>query len=1555
MALPYTSFGQVTGSLSSGSYLSTQDMSLFYVSQSRDVWFGFSPNDVLELSVYDTENNFVSWSVVDQQRNFKDVTLTYINELDTTVTYTYKELIRDFILYKNDKYLAGVTEDLLLENTTDGTNKLSYVFTRNLAGSHVSPLSIKEISPSRKEVKLIPKGGNTISYTAFCLKKFPIGDVAPVLISATQQCPYDQIYRLIKPKYVQAINWLQTIFFLTDDGSVLTFLRNLYEDYIKYTSLSSTQITSGLEPTKIFRIQGIRTYFSNYLLERYNGVSDFDSIEQVFGSIVNKRLDIRFGPYANQQGEDYKAARQFCYDFFFTYFYEATIHRFQNLHQDKYYSYLKNSLNFGNNRYSTIIDHDYWDERTDATDPFTLVVKLASELPSDISEKDNCWVSNLSMVPYVVNAVILNPVKYKTIRISSANFGSPSLFVSKQNSNKLYSSDDLTMNTTTEDQITTNRTEAILNTDYGSFSNFIVFSSAANRVNIFKTKATKWYTLNITLATLDARYNLSLSSSVTYPYYTSERNSIVSQMTDLVDSFDGYESYLFNSDNFVYIPQSSSFADSVYVADYDSLSEEYDRNNKDSLINNIPGFIYKDTDSEDYLTFLNMVGHHFDNIYTYVAAMPIARQIHNQMSSSLPLQTLQELLGSFGWSVDDIIGSLNIDDVYLNSLDASTYNAISAEERLKIIWNRILNTLPGLYKTKGTEECVRYLLSCYGIPTELLTVREFGGTDWSEDVEPTYKLDEKLYMMRFSGPSDYVEGPIPFSVMTVEFKFAVESSSFYSNFSVHPLFTVIPSPYTTVDSHSWYIGVQKVPGQFMGQVIFQMGSGSTGARLTSSIMPIFNGDPFSVLVRRNDPYSVFEDTTTEDAPPLKYDLTVQRSDNGIVLFQSTNSVILETQDNMVFSNYGKFRLGNGGLLAPNYFIGTLDKLNIWDIPLSDLDFDEHVNDFNAYSYSGSNANQHLWVRVASDFPVSLYDTISGSPAVWVDNRSSYYAIPNYFSSGSTSSSINLTLYSASYNLSDGTSSFDIFHSRWLSYYPSGSVDIYAQNFPQILDPNWSASFNGCLWVTHSVFPYNFRAYSFQQDIDASKWGPNRYRNKKIRKIDQSVESRFDARERSTFETDTSLSGESNQVGFFVDPQDAKNKDILRYVGKAGIMEMISNPADLYNDRYALLKNKNVEYNSYGNKRTLFNELITIYKFYFDKSIFSAIKNVVPARSNILTGIVVEPTLLERPKYQHRPLTCSYQDIVYSATISGIATMSMEDKWSNFNTDWDAISASNPSMISSLPPSYTQIVDITYINDPVRQKPVNLLGNYYPDELDTIQRTRYSDYQAINAIDVNRNPILGTLTQNKLGNLVFTGSITQSTVPYLLKVWKRYDLFGRSGPYYHTDIPEENLYTSTSVWLYDYEIVNYDFRYSMSYFENNEPRGASDPSTNYFYPSYSHSMNTFVNTPNLIVSNVRATNIQPDFVTFNLELLPCFTYFELVGDYPRNHYTHKSTQFSKIKYPKYITSNSSSIFVKGRQTINSTISETGIDDGTFPVQTFNVSNVNVMNTNNVLEQ
>ena len=1591
MSLPYPLLGNFTGSVYSASILNEQDNSLFYVSQSGDVWYGFSTKDVIEVSTYDIDDNtMLNWSVLGQQKTFNTVTLTYLDALNVPHEYSYRELVRDFIQYKNNQILINPIDDLTVMGVTSGSFKVSYNFNREMAGSPLNPLSIKEVSPSRKEIKLVPQGHSDASYVSFCLKKFPIRDVAPVLLSTTQKCPYDTVYRVMYPSYQADIEFLKFMFFLADDGSVLTFLRNLYEDYIRYTALSETQISEGFEPTRLFRTQGIRTYYSNYLLQNYESISDFESLEQKFEEFVNLRITQQFGQYNSQQGADYKGARKFVHDFFFVYYYQTAIRPLQRNHQEKYFGYFKNALNFGDNKYFQILDHTYIDERNVPSDPLTLVVKLSTELPSDLGQKELCWVSNFSMIPFVMTAILRNPVKYKTVKISAANFGAPSQFVSKENVNKLYSSDDLANNDATDNSIYINKTIAKLNTDYSNFSNFVVFSSAAARLNIFKGKMKTWTTLSSSLSSLNDRYATAISSSTVYPYYTEENNEINTQINDLVQSFDGYESYLFDGGKYAYDLTTNLFLSSSYVSNQDWSASYYDKENRDYLVANTPEYILNDSNNEEYLTFLSMMGHHFDDIYTYISALPIERQVQNELSSSIPTNTLKEMLYSFGWNVEDIIGNLDLNEVYLNSLNNSSYNVMSGEERLQTIWNRILVTLPGIYKTKGTEECVRYLMACYGLPSSLINIREYGGTDYSDAPQPTYRLDEKFYMMIFSGVNDYIEGPIPSSTQTVEFKFSVDSGSSYADYQSNTLFSMIPYPYTTPASGAWSIGIQKVPGRYLGKVSFQMGSGSTGAILSSESLPIFNGDIFSVMLRRNDPNPNFEVTNSVDLYPTAYDLIVQRNENGRQIFYSSSSIIFQSTDNEVFSQYGSFRFSDGT------FKGTLDKLAIWDVAIDDSDFDEHVNDLDSYGYSGSFSYKNLWVRLSLDYPESLYYNLSGSSSVWVDNEATYYAIPNYYTNSlNLSSSIIPTVWSASQEIISG---------RWVPQHPTGSVETIARNFPSFVGQSWSSSYDytRCQTISESVYPYHYRELTYQQDIDASKYGPNRYKNKKIRTLDYTIEARFDDRDRSTSQNDT-VSGESNQLGFFIDPQDAKNKDIIRYVGRDGIMQFIGDPSDLYSDRYPELINKNVEYHSSGNKKTYFNEMLTVFKFYFDKSIFQVIKNILPARANVYTGVVIEPTILERPKYQNRVITSStettYQNPI---VINNIYNFTETVLWANFNTDWGSMTSQSQMVMSgTLPPSYTQVIDLSYLGEPNRVKCSNFSLGYVTNCMDYLQNSMYGDYEGMSRgwePQANcRNWIYGSTSREKNDDMPSisdhhspigvdeTGNSgsTHQILYYLMKVWEKHDYFAKTGEYVRSSNPEDNAYASASTYFYKYIVVDERFMNENVHFYNNVttskvitsadlPTGA--PSIAAFDPVlgysstvtsiggvdyYQHKANTFKGTPDQSFSHVLATSsASPPWPASNpyfwLTLKPTTQYFELARGYPRNHYTHKPGQFSKNKFARYINSIYNIIYVKGRQAIDTTVNIFGIDDGTFPVEIFNVSNVNIKNSTNVIQ-
>ena len=80
---------------------------------------------------------------------------------------------------------------------------------------------------------------------------------------------------------------------------------------------------------------------------------------------------------------------------------------------------------------------------------------------------------------------------------------------------------------------------------------------------------------------------------------------------------------------------------------------------------------------------------------------------------------------------------------------------ISSADATKEIWRRILNNLPYIMKTKGTTRSIKALLSCYGIPSTILDIREYGGPTPPDGTPTYYTRDKLMYGLRLEG-SQYV-------------------------------------------------------------------------------------------------------------------------------------------------------------------------------------------------------------------------------------------------------------------------------------------------------------------------------------------------------------------------------------------------------------------------------------------------------------------------------------------------------------------------------------------------------------------------------------------------------------------------------------------------------------------------------------------------------------------------------------------------------------------------------------------------------------------------------
>jgi len=1252
MAFPFPTISSNSGSLNSGSYFLQNDLDTFVDVPFQEYYFGNSEQDIIEFSVYDIDGNINIWKYLPVSTTYTVLNKTYKDVDNNTLTYNYKQYNSSYTIAFNKNILLSTLQDFSGSNINSGNHVASYNFIRNVAGNPDYQLYIKEISPSRREIKLTPSFKLDLTseenilinlqYQAFARKAVLIRDTIPLfnyfLDSYQIYKNSDSLINNNKPIFTL----LRTNFGFKSDADILAFLDDTYNGFNRpYVNSQNGQLIQN-------SFEGTKNYIKDWLYTYYKSIYSFEQIKTQFKYIVQKSISLRLNQINSYYTSNIELTTQvenFIIDLFFTNFISNVVDTVQVYHDNKLYAYLKNALNFGNDIFYTILNYTFVEENGNTN----IIVKLFDELPLNISLRDKCWISNISLVPAIQKFVINVPVVKRNFRISGPNFKVPidsykSAPVNYQNSN------DLKLDNNTRNDVEFYKKLNNLNVDYSDFSNFIVFGSAELRTKLFLNKVTSINQLNKSinsiLTTLSASaansassYTLLSSYSFISASYAEEVNGYQSQLNTIFNSFDGYDSYLYQNITLV-SGSTTSFVSGAYVQnynypDYIENAIEFDKNNRDSLVNNTPEYILLDDNNTDYLIFLSMIGHHFDNIYLYIKNFPTQQYVENNLSSSYVSTVANTLLQQFGWNP---ISSFDNSSIEANYLTGS--NAYSDYDKLKIIWNRILKTLPLIYKTKGTEECIRVVSNIYGIPRSLLNVKEYGGNKISDEDNSSYTYQNKYYFTKYtrngdaivipvSGPSNYVN--------SIEFKFRIDSDYIY------PQNTKVSLLKTT----NWDVSIKKESKDTFGKLKFDMSSpyGRPTDYLETDSLPLFNGNVFNVLIKQINLSSSY-DTGSGGQLPYQYSLRVTSVDNDEIVFDDTKSIISGTEGiNEIFNSFGLLYIGNytgGG----NLFQGNIDKINLWKHELDDESFIEHCKNFDSYKTNDdSTTYDNLYFRYSYDYPVNMYT--GSSPSLFVvRNANKLYS-----------------QYSAS-----------------------------AYNFAQ----NTTTQSN-CLTVSASLYPYQFDEIEINQNIKLGQYGPNKFKNTKINKATQTVEARLMSNETSV--VNNLVTTDSNLLAVYISPFKVRDDDILNFLGEHDIMDLIGNPSNIYADNYESLQTLRDNYNKYNlSEQVLYQEFMTLYKNYFDGSFFETVRQLLPARSKVIDGILIEPSLLERNKYQNLPidsaiaydLSSSYQPLRnFSASFERNYRSTSQVNLSKNGLNFPLTSSTYGSLTSSMhPASYT---------------------------------------------------------------------------------------------------------------------------------------------------------------------------------------------------------------------------------------------------------------------------
>jgi hypothetical protein len=408
-------------------------------------------------------------------------------------------------------------------------------------------------------------------------------------------------------------------------------------------------------------------------------------------------------------------------------------------------------LNFGSN--NLVIANNVILDNTKAK--YELLVNLYEPLPPQVQLREPLWIVtqpadplafNVQFQPEVIVPKVYNPT------IKSANFNVP-IKDRTNNSTQPISYEQLITSSlvSSYQQINSYLAEKGINIsiDYSNFENFIHFSSAKSRVENFAYKVQlikKYY------ADIDA-----LKTAGSTPLVESNILYLNNKINDTIKNFDGFEYYLYfesgsttypkltSTPPYVLRPWGSTVVNNWYSSSIMSASF-YDENNKDYLINTIPDYLREDPQNDPYKVFVDMMGQQYDNIWIYYKDVTNRYNGDNRLNYGISKDLVADAIRSFGLNVyQNNFSSVDLFNAFIgynpdnklreaNSPIVNDYISVS-QESLEIplddvnkeMYKRIYHNLPYLLKSKGTVAGLQNIISMFGIPNTVLTIKEFGG------------------------------------------------------------------------------------------------------------------------------------------------------------------------------------------------------------------------------------------------------------------------------------------------------------------------------------------------------------------------------------------------------------------------------------------------------------------------------------------------------------------------------------------------------------------------------------------------------------------------------------------------------------------------------------------------------------------------------------------------------------------------------------------------------------------------------------------------------------
>lgn len=687
-----------------------------------------------------------------------------------------------------------------------------------------------------------------------------------------------------------------------------------------------------------------------------------------------------------------------------------------------------------------------------------------------------------------------------------------------------------------------------LNIDFSEYSNFIFYSSATERLKNFKYKLELIESYTNTVNSLDTQ--ISNSSTIDTIVLANNLLKYQQKLNNIFGTFDEYEKYLYYDSSSaavesptwpklnntkpyqLYSTTSSYISDIWYNAQLYSASL-YDTSNVNSLINVIPEHIYEDELNSGYITFIQMVSHHYDILWLYIKSLTKLSDRQESINKGMPKDLIYHVLQSFGW--DPSFGN-QFNDLWINAYGDNTktinepylnLNPISTEDITKQIWKRILNNLPYLLKNSGTIEGIKALINCYGIPETMLPVKEYGGPNKVNNVS-TIQHQNYGYSWKVIPSSKYYFDfdllyPVSQDKRPVSFEIRFKTENAENTYSLQNsnkiLFTCSSGSLSTL-----FVSLNH-KRDIYGNIIMHHYNGIDYDNYIIENIPIYNGDWNTIVL-----------TATADSTSFY----LKQTDGQNITYQYTESYSNNITESLKYTSIQ---------IPGSIYLTGSTSYNIYDYEVQEFKY---------------------WTSSFTDELVNIH-TLNPIAYNGLTETSSYTDLLIRLPFGAEGNIPNDLIY---------------------TYTSSAEISIFTQSFhpnQKIINTSFTQ-----LPDSMSLLPYELTYTMQYPDISTNRSISNKIRIESNNAFNQNI---LDLNKRTEISNYDTYPLDSPKIGVYFSPVNEINKDIANQFGGFNIDNYIGDYSQNYDIEYPDLININSEYFKKYNKKYNFNEYLNLLKFY----------------------------------------------------------------------------------------------------------------------------------------------------------------------------------------------------------------------------------------------------------------------------------------------------------------------------------------------------------------------